>query len=221
MFEHEQVVDGSAAVEEMQAIPKLEEESPSEIMTLSSEVSLGIDQAKPPESERESSALEVQGEKLDEEVDKEELRSKRRSCSLKIIVGLLLFGFVLFIIIDTTTNGYVKDGIKEFLEWIEDHPIGGMFLFMVGTCMCRNNWCCRFVASAVGIVTNICTFIDFSILFCYYTLHPSIDSDSGRRFRFRRRVRSRRRYDPGFNISVYRSKPRCHCIISTRTLPAT
>jgi hypothetical protein len=144
MFEHEQVVDGNAAVEEMQATPKLEE-YPSESRTLSSEVTLGFDEANP-ESEHESTSFEVQGEESDEEVDKEELRSKWRSCSVKIIIGLLLLGFVIFIIIDTTTNGYVKDGIKEFLEWIEDHPIGGMFLFMVGKC--TKKWCCMFVASA-------------------------------------------------------------------------
>jgi membrane protein DedA with SNARE-associated domain len=84
----------------------------------------------------------------------------------RLVVGLLLLGFVLFIIIDTTTNGYLKVGIKEFLEWIEDHPIGGMFLFMVGTCMCRNNWCSRFVASAGGMVTNICTL--YVVLYLVY-----------------------------------------------------
>jgi hypothetical protein len=151
MFEHEQVVEGDAAtMEEMQATPKPEEESPLEIRTLSSEVALGFDQVKP-ESEHESTALEGRGEESDEEVDKEELRSKRRSCSVKIIIGLLLLGFVLFVIIDTTTNGYVKDGIEVFLEWIEDHPIGGMFLFMVGTC---TNCFCMFVAFAGGMVTD-------------------------------------------------------------------
>jgi hypothetical protein len=50
------------------------------------------------------------------------------------MVGLLLLGFVLFIIIDTATNGYTKDGIEVLLEWIEDHPIRGVFIFILGTC---------------------------------------------------------------------------------------
>lgn len=156
MFEQEQVVDGNAAALEMQATPKLEEESPPNIRMLSSEESLGSDQAKP-ESEHASTALEVQGEDSDEELDKEEQRLKRLACSVKIIIGLLLLGCVVFIIIDTTTNGYVKDSIESFLEWIEDHPIGGVFLFMVGTC---TYWFCMFVvASAVGMVTNLSTLL--------------------------------------------------------------
>ena len=120
-------------MEEMQATPKLEEESPSERM-LSSEVSLGVDQNNKPESAHEIKALEVQGGGSIENLDKEQRRSKRRSCSVKIIVRLLLFGFVLFIIVDTTTTGYVKDGIEVFFEWIEVHPISGFFSFVVGMC---------------------------------------------------------------------------------------
>jgi hypothetical protein len=147
MSKHEEFVDGNAAVlEEMEATPKLKEESPSERM-LSSEVAIDVEQARPPESQHDIIALEGQGVESDEEeADKEVLKSNRRSCFVKIIIGLLLLGFVLFLIIDTTTNGYVKDGIEEFLEWIEDHPIGGVFLFMIGTC--RNFF--MFVASAVG-----------------------------------------------------------------------
>jgi hypothetical protein len=190
----------------------------------SSEVvsSLGVDQTEKPKSEHETKALEVQGGESEEKLDEEQLRSKRRSSSLKITIGLLLLGFVLCVIVDTTTNGYVKDSIEVFFEWIEVHPIIGMFLFMIGTCMCRNNWCCRFVASAGGMVTNICTvYIVFSILYFSGTFYPSIDSDSGRRFCLRLRFRSRRRYLPRYTLSVHWSKPRCHCIISARTLPAT
>jgi hypothetical protein len=135
----------------MQATPKLEEEFPTERM-LSSEVSLGVDQTKKPESKHEIKALEVQGRESEEKLDKEQLKSKRRSNSIKITIGLLLLGFVLWIIVDTSTNGYVKDGIELFFEWIEVHPIIGFFSFVVG--MFRNKWFCTFVASAGGMVAN-------------------------------------------------------------------
>jgi hypothetical protein len=55
-------------------------------------------------------------------------------CSVKFAVGLLLLGFIVFVIVDTATNGYVKDTVSAFLDWIEENPIGGFFLFVVGTC---------------------------------------------------------------------------------------
>jgi hypothetical protein len=130
---HERFVDGNTAVEEtMQATPKLEEEFPTARM-LSSEVSLGVDQTEKPESKHEIKALEIQEGESEEKLDKE-LRSKRWSNFVKIIVGILLLGFVLCIIVDTTTNGYIKDGIELFFEWIEVHPIIGFFSFVVGMC---------------------------------------------------------------------------------------
>ena len=54
--------------------------------------------------------------------------NKRRWCSScdwsikKICIGLVLVGFIIFVIVDSLTNKYVKTGIVEFLEWIETHP---------------------------------------------------------------------------------------------------
>jgi SNARE associated Golgi protein len=64
-------------------------------------------------------------------------------CSVKFAVGLLLLGFIVFVIVDTATNGYVRDTVNAFLDWIEKNPIGGFFLFVVGTCLIRNCLPCR------------------------------------------------------------------------------
>jgi len=64
--------------------------------------------------------------------DKDNRRARRRSCYIKLCVGLLLAGFVIFVISDSLTNGHLKDGIDTFLKWIEDNTVAGVFLFMVG-----------------------------------------------------------------------------------------
>jgi hypothetical protein len=54
-------------------------------------------------------------------------------CSLKFYVGLLLLGFVIYVIIDSVTNKNVRDGLETFLQWIEENPLSGFFLFVIGT----------------------------------------------------------------------------------------
>jgi hypothetical protein len=58
-------------------------------------------------------------------------------CSVKFSIGLLLLGFIVFVIVDTVTNGYVRDTVESFLDWIEQNPVGGLFLFVVGRCRLR------------------------------------------------------------------------------------
>ncbi len=55
-------------------------------------------------------------------------------CSIKFYVGLLLLGLIVYIIIDSVTNKYIRDGLVTFLDWIEENPAGGFFLFVIGTC---------------------------------------------------------------------------------------
>lgn len=70
-------------------------------------------------------------EEEEEELTEEELRARRMSKYKKIAIGLLLLGFVIFIIVDSLTNGYVRSGINTFLAWIEANPIPGFFVFMI------------------------------------------------------------------------------------------
>jgi uncharacterized membrane protein YdjX (TVP38/TMEM64 family) len=81
-----------------------------------------------------SSAVEVGDENnstTEPEFTEEELLEKKRNCYKKTAVALILIAFVAFVVADSLTNGYIKDGIDNFLEWIEANPAGGVFVFML------------------------------------------------------------------------------------------
>lgn len=59
-----------------------------------------------------------------------EPENDRSGCYKKIIVGLILVGFIVFVIVDTQTNNYVRTGIVNFLEWIENNTVAGVFCFV-------------------------------------------------------------------------------------------
>jgi len=48
----------------------------------------------------------------------------------KMILGLLLLGFIIFVIVDSLTNQYTRSTILRFLEWIEDNPTLGVIAFI-------------------------------------------------------------------------------------------
>merc|ERR1711865_59309 len=53
------------------------------------------------------------------------------TCSIKkMILGLLLLGFIIFVIVDSLTNKYARDTILQFLEWIEENPTLGVVTFI-------------------------------------------------------------------------------------------
>jgi uncharacterized membrane protein YdjX (TVP38/TMEM64 family) len=66
-----------------------------------------------------------------EELSVEELREKRRNCYKKSAIALILIAFIAFVVADSLTNGYIRDGLESFLEWIEANPAGGIFVFML------------------------------------------------------------------------------------------
>lgn len=62
----------------------------------------------------------------------EESEQPKKRCSLfKIALGLLLLGFIIYVIVDSFTTAYIRTGIQTFLEWIEANPVPGIFIFMV------------------------------------------------------------------------------------------
>lgn len=75
-----------------------------------------------PKSEMED-AIESEEEKR--------MAMKRNNRMKKIIVGTLLLAFVVYVIVDSLTTGYIRSGVKTFLEWIEANPVPGFFVFMV------------------------------------------------------------------------------------------
>jgi len=60
----------------------------------------------------------------------DEPENDRSGCYKKLLVGLILLGFIVFVIVDTQTNNYVRTGIVAFLEWIENNTVAGVFCFV-------------------------------------------------------------------------------------------
>jgi hypothetical protein len=61
----------------------------------------------------------------------EELKARRWNHKKKIVLGLLLLGFIVFVIVDSTTTRYLRQGIESFLKWIENNAVAGIFAFML------------------------------------------------------------------------------------------
>lgn len=61
----------------------------------------------------------------------EEVAARRRNCYKKGFFALLLVGFIAYVIADSLTAGNVSDAVNSFLQWIEDNPVPGIFVFMV------------------------------------------------------------------------------------------
>ena len=56
-------------------------------------------------------------------------KERRRLRIKRVAVCLLLLGLVVFIIIDSSTTGYVRSGINIFLDWTKENPVPGWFVF--------------------------------------------------------------------------------------------
>eukprot|EP00751_Fragilariopsis_kerguelensis_P045126 CAMPEP_0170997532 /NCGR_PEP_ID=MMETSP0736-20130129/12917_1 /TAXON_ID=186038 /ORGANISM="Fragilariopsis kerguelensis, Strain L26-C5" /LENGTH=375 /DNA_ID=CAMNT_0011424243 /DNA_START=265 /DNA_END=1393 /DNA_ORIENTATION=- len=72
-----------------------------------------------------------------EEEDSNNSKSNNQKCTTmptcsikKMILGLLLLGFIIFVIVDSLTNKYARDTILQFLEWIEENPTLGVVAFI-------------------------------------------------------------------------------------------
>jgi uncharacterized membrane protein YdjX (TVP38/TMEM64 family) len=91
---------------------------------------------------RSNTSISTTSRNGDEEppVDNDTTRTTKWYCSSKLYIGLLLLGFIIFIIIDSITNKYVRNGLEIFLEWIQDNPISGFFLFVIGTYRILGVW---------------------------------------------------------------------------------
>ena len=70
---------------------------------------------------------------ISEETEKKQTMM-HRMVPVKLLVGLVLAGFVAYIIIDSATTHHVRGVVEEFLHWIEENPIGGFLAFVLGKC---------------------------------------------------------------------------------------
>lgn len=60
----------------------------------------------------------------------EESPRDRLALYKKALAGLILLGFIVFVIVDSQQNNYIKNGIVAFLEWIENNIVAGVFCFI-------------------------------------------------------------------------------------------
>lgn len=58
------------------------------------------------------------------------MKSYRWSCFIKTVLGLILLGFIVYVIVDATTTGNIRAGFESFLEWIRQNPVAGAFAFV-------------------------------------------------------------------------------------------
>jgi uncharacterized membrane protein YdjX (TVP38/TMEM64 family) len=81
---------------------------------------------------REEAAAEV-AEGPAAATDDDNATTKQKSCCspTKLMIGLVLLALVTFVIIDSSTTGYVRSAVSNFLEWIETHAVAGIFLFIM------------------------------------------------------------------------------------------
>lgn len=74
---------------------------------------------------------EPQHQQEEAELSEEELKERKWNRNKKIVIGLLFVAFIVFVIVDSTTTGYLRSGINTALQWIEDNAVAGMFVFML------------------------------------------------------------------------------------------
>ena len=65
------------------------------------------------------------------ELSEEEQARRRCAFYQKIVIALVLVGIIVFVIVDSLTNGYVRDGVNTFLEWIQANPGPGVVAFAI------------------------------------------------------------------------------------------
>jgi len=66
----------------------------------------------------------------DSNSNEEDPAAKKASLIKRLIIGLVLLALIVFVIIDSQTNNWVRSGIVAFLEWVENNVVAGVFGFM-------------------------------------------------------------------------------------------
>ena len=66
-----------------------------------------------------------------QEDSEEEILQRKRNCYKKGALAVILLAVVAFVVADSLTNKWIIDGIDSFLEWIEENPAAGFFVFVL------------------------------------------------------------------------------------------
>ncbi|CAB9530508.1 transmembrane protein 41A [Seminavis robusta] len=62
-------------------------------------------------------------------VEEEMERQTKKACYTRLVVGLVFVAFVVFFIVDSITNMHALDAIQDFLKWVENNAVAGVFVF--------------------------------------------------------------------------------------------
>jgi uncharacterized membrane protein YdjX (TVP38/TMEM64 family) len=82
--------------------------------------------------ETETSVLEYPFvPKCDDTEERLQKRRENRNGRIRMALGLFLPSFLAFVISDSLTNKYLRTGIRDFLEWVQDNPGGGVVAFIM------------------------------------------------------------------------------------------
>lgn len=79
----------------------------------------------------EDKSMEDEQAPQEEEITEKERKLRRYNRNKKITIGLAFLAFIIFVIVDSTTTGYLRSGINTALKWIEANAVAGMFVFML------------------------------------------------------------------------------------------
>lgn len=60
----------------------------------------------------------------------EEEQTKRKACYKKTFFAVIIVAFIAYVIADSLTTGHVTGAVKDFLAWIEENPVIGIFAFI-------------------------------------------------------------------------------------------
>lgn len=88
---------------------------------------------------------------------------KRWYCSPRLHIGLLLVGFIVYVIVDSFTTGYSKDAVNSFLDWVSANPVGGFFVFVIGKLYLANAPLLRFFFPQAFHLTNQSIWLIFAL----------------------------------------------------------
>lgn len=65
-----------------------------------------------------------------ENEDETQMQVERSGRVKKITVAIVLIGLIAYVVTDSLTTQYIRNGFTTFLEWVEKNPIAGVFAFM-------------------------------------------------------------------------------------------
>jgi len=77
--------------------------------------------------------MSAENENVDQEnapLTPEEEAAKKKACYKKLIFAVILVAFIAYVIADSLTTKHVAGVVEDFLAWVEENPVAGLFAFI-------------------------------------------------------------------------------------------